>query len=416
MRCQHTLEPEPPPRLSQYDKMESSEQSAPLNLAHWLTSREAAEWFAWLSKVDPQAIATLSKLRQELTAEQSQAILNQAQLRQRGVKKFTRAGQMFFTRVGQEQATDEEIAAYKACRFSPGQPLADLCCGIGGDLIALAQRGPTMAVDASPEHLCYAEANVAAYDANLAGTQCGLAEETPLQEFAAWHIDPDRRSDNRRTIKLDHFSPALPQLEMMLRANRNAALKLAPASRLPPEWEEQGECEWITHHRECKQLVVWLGNLAPQPGLRRATRIGNAGQIDSFLGSPNHSYASTEIAACLFDPDPALVASGLVDTLAAELNLARVSPQSHYLTGPLSIEHPLLSRFEVQGVEKIDTKRLKKAITAANWGTLELKQRGLELKLEALRKQLKPRGDGPGTIIFTPTTVGNRAILCQRFE
>lgn len=408
------LEPEPPTRLSQHDKMESSDQSASLNTAQWLTSQEAAAWFHWLSDVDPHSIATLKKLREELEPDQAQALLNQAELRKRGIKKFTRAEQMFFTRIGQEQSTDEEIAAYKSERFPAGQPLADLCCGIGGDLIALAQRGPTTAVDASAEHLCFAAANVSAYGAKLADVQCGLAEETPLETFAAWHIDPDRRSDNRRTIQLDHFSPALPQLEAMLRANRNAALKLAPASSLPSQWEEEGECEWITHHRECKQLVVWLGELAQQPGTRRATRIGNAGQVDSYAGVPTSPRASQEIAACLFDPDPALVASGLVDTLAAELDLARVSPQSHYLTGPASADHPLLSQFEVITLEKIDTKRLKKSIAEAGWGTLELKQRGLELKLEALRKQLKPRGSKAGSIIFTPTIAGNRAILCQR--
>ncbi len=414
MRCQHMLESEPPPRFSQHDQMESSAQSTSLDIAQWLTSSEAADWFAWLRRVDPQAIGTLKKLRTELDPNRTQALLGQIPLRQRGARKFTQAERMFFTRIGQEQSTDEEIAAYKAKRFPVGQPLADLCCGIGGDLIALAQRGPTTAVDASAEHLCFAAANVSAYGAKLAETHCGLAEETPLETFAAWHIDPDRRSDNRRTIQLDHFSPALPQLEAMLRTNRNAALKLAPASCLPPAWEAEGECEWITHHRECKQLVVWRGNLAPQSGIRRATRIGTNGQVDSFAGAPQRQQSSAEISTCLFDPDPALVASGLVDTLAAELDLARVSSQSHYLTGPQAIDHPLLARFEVLEIEKIDAKRLKKSVAEAGWGTLELKQRGLELKLEALRKQLKPRGADAGTIIFTPTIAGNRAIMCQR--
>ncbi|PQO34385.1 class I SAM-dependent methyltransferase [Bremerella cremea] len=408
------LEPEPPPRLSQHDNMESSDQSTSLNVSIWLTSKEAADWFAWLSESDPNAISTLKKLRDSLTAEQTQALLRQIELRRRGIKKFSRAEQMFFTRIGYEQSTDEAIAAYKAEKFPSSQPLADLCCGIGGDLIALAQRGPTTAVDASEEHLCFAAANVSTYGAKLADTQCCLAEEVSLEAFAAWHIDPDRRSDNRRTIQLDNFSPSLAQLETMLRRNRNAALKLAPASSLPSEWEAEGECEWITHHRECKQLVVWLGELAIQPGARRATRLDNNGQAASYVGVPRPPSPATEIAASLFDPDPSLVAAGMVDTLAAELGLARVSAQSHYLTGPSNVDHPLLSKFEVLNIEKIDTKRLKKAVRKADWGTLELKQRGLELKLEALLVQLKSRRPNTGTIIFTPTVDGNRALFCRR--
>lgn len=394
--------------------MPSPDQSEPLTTCQWLVSDEARTWFEWLSSVDTNAMGTLTRLRQELGSDRSAALLTQVELRKRAVRKFTQAGHLFFTDIGLQQSTDQEIAAYKAQRFPVDQPLADLCCGIGGDLIALAQRGPTTAVDASSDHLCFAAANVSASGAKLADTFCGLAEETPLAQFAAWHIDPDRRHDDRRTIHLDSFSPSLERLEAMLRLNRNAALKLAPASRLPEAWEAEGQCEWISHHRECKQLVVWFGELAQKPGTRRAARIDQAGQVDFFEGMPRSLVSSTEVGGHLFDPDPSLVASGLVDTLAESLGLTRLSPDSHYLTGSEAIAHPLLQPFEVISQEKVDAKRLKKAVAEAAWGTLELKQRGLELKLEAMRKQLKPRGKGEGTIVFTPTVAGNRAILCRR--
>ncbi|WDI42685.1 class I SAM-dependent methyltransferase [Bremerella sp. P1] len=394
--------------------MPSPDQSESLTTSQWLVSDEAKSWFDWLGEVNVNAIGTLTRLRQELSGEQSAALLSQAELRKRAKRKFAHAEAMFFTDIGLQQSTDQEIAAYKAQRFPTDQPLADLCCGIGGDLIALAQRGPTTAVDASADHLCFADANVSAHGAKLADTRCGLAEDTPLEQFAAWHIDPDRRHEDRRTIRLDSFSPSLDQLEAMLRRNRNAAMKLAPASRLPEAWEEEGQCEWISHHRECKQLVVWLGELAQKPGTRRAARIDPAGQVDFFEGMVRSPVSSTEVGLYLFDPDPALVASGLVDTLAASLQLTRVSPDSHYLTGSDTLAHPLLQTFEVLTQEKVDAKRLKKAVAQVEWGTLELKQRGLELKLEAMRKQLKPRGKGEGTIVFTPTVAGNRAILCRR--
>ncbi|QDU74914.1 hypothetical protein Pan97_19340 [Bremerella volcania] len=394
--------------------MSSPDQSEPLATCQWLVSEEAKSWFKWLRGVDANSIGTLTRLRQELRSEQAAALLSQVELRKRAARKFDHADRMFFTDIGLQQSTDQEIAAYKAKRFPADQPLADLCCGIGGDLIALSQRGPTTAVDASADHLCFAQANVSAHGAKLANIRCGLAEEVPLEPFAAWHIDPDRRHDDRRTIRLDSFSPSLDQLEAMLRRNRNAALKLAPASRLPKAWEEQGQCEWISNHRECKQLVLWLGELAQQPGTRRAARIDHAGNAEFFEGFARSSVSSTIVGEYLFDPDPALVASGLVDTLAESLHLARLSPESHYLTGNDLLDHPLLQTFEVIRQEKVDAKRLKKTVAEAEWGTLELKQRGLELKLETLRKQLRPRGKGEGTIVFTPTVEGNRAILCRR--
>ena len=55
--------------------------------------------------------------------------------------KFADAPQMFFTAVGLEQATDEWVAGYKASRFPQGL-VAELCCGIGGDLLALVAPRP----------------------------------------------------------------------------------------------------------------------------------------------------------------------------------------------------------------------------------------------------------------------------------
>ncbi len=66
---------------------------------------------------------------------------------------------MFFTARGLEQATDEIVAACTASRFPRGLPLAELCCGIGGDLLALAHRGPVVGVDRDPAAAILADAN-----------------------------------------------------------------------------------------------------------------------------------------------------------------------------------------------------------------------------------------------------------------
>ncbi len=381
----------------------------------WLVSDEGAAWLDWLEDQDPRSLATLNRLKQQLTPEQVKLLLAQHDLRARAVRKFPAARQMFFTDIGLQQATDLQIATYKAQRFPADQPLADLCCGIGGDLIALAQRGGVTAVDASQLHLLLAAANVAATGGHLLATVCQWAEESDLTRWAAWHIDPDRRVADRRATRLENFSPPLDTLSQMLHQNPNAALKLAPASTIPAHWAEQGQVEWISHLRECKQQVVWLGSLARRPGSRRATRIVGDGQIDFFEGTARTSQVdSSTPGRYLFDPDPALVASGLLDTLAHEKNLARLSPKSQYLTATVAIAEPLLQTFEVLDVQPIDVKRLRRAVSDAGWGVLELKQRGVELKLEPLRQKLKPRGSGEGTIIFTPTVEGNRAILCRR--
>ncbi|MEM1305751.1 MAG: SAM-dependent methyltransferase, partial [Planctomycetota bacterium] len=108
--------------------------------AEWLVGSEArAALGELLHHADEATTASVAKLRKVFTAKQTHLLLEQAELRRRGEQKFTLAERMFFTRVGLQQATDQWVAGYKAKRFVGAA--ADLCCGIGGDLISLAACG-----------------------------------------------------------------------------------------------------------------------------------------------------------------------------------------------------------------------------------------------------------------------------------
>jgi methylase of polypeptide subunit release factors len=100
---------------------------------------------------------------------------------------------MFLTRKGLQHATDEAIAGYKATRFLTGSQIFDLCCGIGGDLIALARQGKATGVDLEPLAALFAEANVQTYGLQFAIRQVDTSQAT-LPHEACWHCDPDRRA------------------------------------------------------------------------------------------------------------------------------------------------------------------------------------------------------------------------------
>ncbi|HEY1785907.1 MAG TPA: hypothetical protein VGG30_10175, partial [Pirellulales bacterium] len=104
----------------------------------WLVS-PAAEPYLAAAAAEPDPFARAARLRTDLSADRARLVAEQVALRQRGIKKFTAAGQMFFTSVALEQATDGWTAAYKAQRFGAGRVI-DFCCGIGGDLMALVAR------------------------------------------------------------------------------------------------------------------------------------------------------------------------------------------------------------------------------------------------------------------------------------
>ncbi len=119
----------------------------------------------------PQELTVIEWLRKHarLNQAQSSAILEVAKARQKAAEtnKFSRATQMFFTREALEQASGEEIAAYRSQRFTrvfeANTAIADLCCGIGGDTTALSRQFSVTGVDLDQSRLLFAAANAAVY-------------------------------------------------------------------------------------------------------------------------------------------------------------------------------------------------------------------------------------------------------------
>ena len=103
---------------------------------------------------------------------------------------------MWFERTGLEQATAELVARHKARRFA-GQTrtVVDLCCGIGGDTLALASVSDVIAVDAD-EGMCRRTCwNAGVYEVSERVVAVRARAESLAIPAEAWvHIDPDRRA------------------------------------------------------------------------------------------------------------------------------------------------------------------------------------------------------------------------------
>jgi len=90
------------------------------------------------------------RLRKRYPADLAQAAIETVLLRRKAARKFAHPEGMFFTRDALEQATTEPLARYRAARFAGLGVVADLCCGIGGDALALARVAHVIAVDRDP--------------------------------------------------------------------------------------------------------------------------------------------------------------------------------------------------------------------------------------------------------------------------
>ena len=381
----------------------------------WLIGDDAAERLAGLRAAGPPTTALVARLRRELSASRVRLLLEQVDLRRRAAVKFAAAERMFFTPTTLEQATDETVARYKAGRFPTSEPCADLCCGIGGDLFALAERGTTVGVERQPAVALLAEANAAAL--GLAGTakvEVRDVADYDLGDYAAWHIDPDRRPAGRRTTRVVDHQPGADVLARLLKRCPDAGIKLAPAAELPESWEQSAELEWISRGGECRQLVAWFGRLAATAGQRRATVLLRDGGARGIVGRPGPLAAFSPPRRYLFEPDAAVLAAGLTAALAGQHQLSGIAPRIGYLTGDVPLEVAALACFEVTDVLPLHVKRLKALLVQRGIGRVEVKKRGVDCDPAELQKQLAGKGDLEATLLIAPLGRTVTAILARR--
>ena len=145
---------------------------------------------------------------------------------------------MFFTSRLLEQATDERIAAYKAGRFPRSGLVADLCCGLGGDLLAFGRHCRAIGIDRNALSAQLARCNCRAAGLNHVEVAVADVRSLEVSGCRAWHIDPDRRPGGHRTSRLDFSEPGLDAIARLLDQQPNGAIKLAPAACVPEQWKQ----------------------------------------------------------------------------------------------------------------------------------------------------------------------------------
>ncbi|WP_371497532.1 class I SAM-dependent methyltransferase [Kitasatospora sp. NBC_00374] len=370
-----------------------------------------------------QELALATRLRREYPAELVRAAFEQAGLRQRARAKFgPDADAMFFTPDGVEQATRRSVAEWRAARFAAlgVKRLADLCCGIGGDAIALARAGvAVLAVDRSPLTCAVAEANAAALGlAGLIEVRCADVAEIDVTGFDAVFTDPARRTARGRVFDPEAYSPPLSWAVGAARRTPYGALKVAPG--IPHELVPEGaEAEWVSDHGEVKEAVLWFGTGAAEP--HRATLLpgghtlaGGRPAAPAAAGDDEGGAAGTgRVGRYLYEPDGAVIRAHLIADVARQIGGRPVDPMIAYLTADRLVPTPYAQAYELTDVLPYKLKTLKALLRERGVGTVVIKKRGVSVLPEELRRQLKPSGPNAVTVILCRTDDGPLMMLGQ---
>ncbi|MER7972576.1 class I SAM-dependent methyltransferase [Streptomyces sp. NPDC096080] len=347
---------------------------------------------------DELAVAT--RLRRTHPAALVSAALGQARLRQRAAAKFGEAdaGRMFFTPDGVEQSTRARVAGYRAGRLRAlgVTSVADLCCGIGGDAIALARAGVrVLAVDRDPLTAAVARANAQALGlGHLIEVREADVTEVDTTGWDAVFVDPARRGGRGRIFDPEAYSPPLSWAVEAARAAPLAALKVAPG--IPHEAVPgEAEAEWISDGGDVKEAVLWFGTGA---GTVRATLLpGPRTLVGRGLPDPQ----VRPVGRWLYEPDGAVVRSHLVAEAAADLDGGLLDPTIAYITADEHRPTPFATAYEITDRLPFNLKRLKALLREREVGTLTVKKRGSAVEPEELRRKVKPQGPNAATVFLT---------------
>lgn len=362
---------------------------------------------------DPaQELATATRLRREHPAELVSAALGQARLRQRAVAKFGAedAYRMYFTPHGVEQSTRAEVAAYRARRFAAlgVRRLADLCCGIGGDAIALARAGIfVLAVDRDPLTCEAVRANAEALGlSELIEVRCADVADIDTSGYDAVFVDPARRGGRGRIFDPEAYSPPLSWAVEAARKAPYAALKIAPG--VPHEAvPDEAEAEWISDGGDVKEAVLWFGT---EPGARRATLLpGGASLTGRGLPDP----AVRPVGRYLYEPDGAVIRAHLVAEAAEELAGGLIDGTIAYVTSDELRATAYAAAYEITDVLPFNLKKLKALVRERGIGVVVIKKRGSAVEPEDLRKKLKPTGPNSCVIVLTRVAGAPAMLLGQ---
>ena len=334
-------------------------------------------------------------LRERYPGDLVAAALTQAELRRAAAKKFSRAGEMFFTRPGLEQASSEIIARHRARRFGGMGRIADLCTGIGGDLIALAGSHDVLAVDSDAVHLRIAELNAEAYGvAGNVTTRLADVRDVDLAGVDATFVDPARRFGERR-LPTGESEPPLSWCLGLAQSVPAVAVKLAPGvdrDAVPPGWE----LEFVADRRELKEATAWSPALATTT--RRATVLPAGYTLVAEEGAP---VPVGEPGEYLLDPNPAVTRAGLVAELARATGTWQIDEHIAFLAADVPLRTPFARTLRVIESAPWKEKALAGRLAALGFGAVDIRRRGLAGNVEQLHRRLKLRGGAKATLVMT---------------
>ena len=360
-----------------------------------------------LSKGLPTSASNIERVAKRTSSEAAQWAFTQWALRKKAVNKgFPKAAEMLFTREALEQASHFAVARYHASLFPKGEPVADLTCGIGADLIAVAERGPVLGFDIDAERLDYANHNlkVHGYRGELRHVDC-LSIDWDFQFAIA---DPNRRLENRRTLDVEQFNPSPRSLAERMSPLDLGLIKLSPMLGDDVLNIFGSRVEFLSYKGECPEALVFCGQKA---GLGvAAVRVTDGAQLLAGDALPSID----EPLEFFFEADPAAIRAHAMSFINGPQPIFGVGDSNGYLTSTAQTKSDWVSPYRVMASGNYDAKSIRAKLRQIGGGKPIIKTRARGIDIRQVQRELTTDGSAEPVVALYPVGPRIRYAILER--
>lgn len=331
-----------------------------------------------------------------------------------------------------EQCTSQAVAGYKATLVrewmtdTPAFRFADLTGGFGVDCVFLSRGCGACHYNEMNAGLC----GIVAVNFPLLGRSdiritngeaSAFLEQMGPDSLDLVYLDPARRdASGHKLVSIADCSPDVAAMQdRLLEVSPRVLVKLSPMldiSKVLGELSCVSRVMAIAVEGECKELLVFLERGFDHEPLVQAVGLDGSGIPGPVLSATVSEERNTPLSMdadgtllapgnCLYEPDAAVMKSGLFHTLSSRWNVAQVGPDSHLFVSSEPVSGFPGRVFRIERVVPFDKRHAGAFFSEI--GKANIAVRNFPLTVSELRQRFKV-SDGGSHYVFATTSGTSR--------
>ena len=353
----------------------------------------------------------------------AQQIKGRQVAREKFPKLYHRDKIIYPPKLNLEQSSSERTAKYKAEFLKSNDTLIDLTGGIGIDTLAFAEAASAVTYcELNPQTFAYAQHNFTILNHNIS-THCGdgIAYLQHTKKTFDWiYIDPSRRNQqHKKVFRLEDCTPnILEHLELFKSKTKCLMLKTSPLLDLNlciRQIKYISNIHIVALKNEVKELLLIINfeTAERSPKIKAVNLETQQADFEADFDLLAIEQDLSEPQNYLYEPNPAIMKSGLFGELCRQYKVKAIAQQSHLFTSKKQIDFPGRG-FKID--QCISPKKAKLKQVIPNFKA-NISCRNYPLKPYEIKKKYGLKDGGDLYIFFTTNHKNKKIVLiCHKIR